>query len=88
MFVSMHVTFREPEPFYGEPIDLSLLFAELDHLHFMQDDHEGEKDVSRTQGDSMGTNTNDDVQVQVQPTMGTILIGSLQVHVLVRDRWP
>ena len=30
MFVSMD-TFRESEPFYGEPTDLSLLFVELDH---------------------------------------------------------
>jgi hypothetical protein len=66
MFVSMDVIFRESEPFYGEPTDLSLLFAELDHLHSMQDSHEGSRNVvSRTQGDSVGTKANNNVQVQV-----------------------
>ena len=66
-FVSMDVTFRESEPFYGESTDLSLLFGELDHLHHVQDGQEGEKDVSHNQGDSMdvGTNSDDDVKVQV-----------------------
>ena len=72
----MDVTFRESKPFYGEPTDLSLLFAELDHLHSVEDGHEGEKVVSRT-GDYVGTKTDDDVQVQVQPIVGTIQIGSL-----------
>ena len=36
----------------------------------------------------MHTNIDDDVQAQVQPTVGTIQIGSLQVPVPVRDRWP
>lgn len=45
MFVSMDVTFRESEPFYGEQTDLSLLFAQLDQLHSLQDGHEGEKVV-------------------------------------------
>ena len=83
MFVSMDVTFRESEPFYGEPTDLSLLFAELDHLHSVEDGHEGEKVI---QDDYVSTNTDDNVQVQVQPTVSTIQIGSLQVP--VRDRWP
>jgi hypothetical protein len=30
-FVSMDVTFREAQPFYGEPTDLSVLFEGLDH---------------------------------------------------------
>jgi hypothetical protein len=45
--VSMDVTFRESEPFYSEPTDLSLLFTELDQLHSMEDGQEGEKAVSR-----------------------------------------
>jgi hypothetical protein len=72
MFVSMDVTFRESEPFYGEQTDLSLLFAELDQLHSVQDGHEGEKVVSHTKGDSMGTKPDGDVQVEVQPIVGTI----------------
>jgi transposase InsO family protein len=63
MFVSMDVTFRESELFYGEQTDLSLLFAELDHLHSVQDGHEGEKVVSHTKGDSVGTKLDGDVQV-------------------------
>jgi hypothetical protein len=43
MFVSMDVTFRKSRPFFGEPTDPSLLFAELDHLHSVQDDHEGRR---------------------------------------------
>src|SRR5664279_3304160 len=83
-FVSMDVTFRESEPFYGEPTDLNLLFAELDHPHSVKDGHEGEKAVSHTD-DSVGTNADDDVQPQVRPIVGTIQIGSLQVP--VQDRW-
>jgi hypothetical protein len=48
MFISMDITFRESEPYYGEPTDQSLLFAKLDHLHSMQDGHEGKKAVSHT----------------------------------------
>jgi hypothetical protein len=47
MFVSMDVTFREPEKFCGKPTDLSLLFTELDQLHSVEDGHEGEKAMSR-----------------------------------------
>ena len=65
-FVSMDVTFRESEPFYGEPTDLSLLFVELDHLHPVHDGQEGEKDVSHTHGDSVDINADNDVQAQVQ----------------------
>ena len=78
MFVSMDVIFRESEPFYGELTDLSLLFVELDELHSVEDGHGTEKVI---QGDSMSTNTDDSVQVQVQPTMGIIQFGSLQVPV-------
>ncbi|KAK1609157.1 hypothetical protein QYE76_032830 [Lolium multiflorum] len=90
MFVSMDVTFRESEPFYGQQTDLSLLFAELDQLHSLQDGHEGEKVVSHTKG-SVGTKPDGDVQVQVQPVqpvVGTIPLDSPQIHVPVRDRWP
>ena len=92
----MDVTFRESEPFYGEPTDLSLLFSDLDHLHSVTDGHEGEKDVSRAraQGASVGTNTNED---QNQPIVGTMQVGSLQlplpvrdspqIQIPVRDRW-
>ena len=85
MFVSMDVTFRESEPFYGEPTDLSLLFADFDHLTQSEVGHEGEKEVSHTQGDSVSTKIDDDVQVQVQPIVSTIQIGSPQVP--TRDRW-
>jgi hypothetical protein len=78
---------RESEPFYGEPTDLSQLFAELDLIHSVKDGHEGEKAVLCTQGDSVGTNTDNDVQVQVQqPIVGKIQAGSLQVP--VQNRWP
>ena len=74
----MDVTFRESEPFYGEPTDLSVLFQELDHFHSVQDGQEGEKAVSHTHADSVGTNIDDDdVQVQVQPIVGTISVGTL-----------
>jgi hypothetical protein len=57
----MDVTFREYEPFYGEPTDLSLLFTELDQLQCADDGHEGEKVVSHPYGaDSVGTNTDDE----------------------------
>ena len=72
----MDVTFRESEPFYGEPTDLKLLFAELDHLHPVQDGQVGEKDASHTHSDSVGINTDNDVQVQVQPIVGTIPVGN------------
>jgi hypothetical protein len=49
MFVSMDVTFRESEPFYGEPTDLSMFFTKLDQLHSVEDGHEGEKAVSHPQ---------------------------------------
>ena len=66
--------------------DLSLLFADLDHLARSEVGHEGEKEVSHAQGDSMGTKIDDDVQVQVQPLVGTIQISSTQVP--TKDRWP
>ncbi|VAH22706.1 unnamed protein product [Triticum turgidum subsp. durum] len=45
-FVSMDVTFRESEPFYGEKTDLSTLFEELDHSQSMQGGQEGECNLS------------------------------------------
>jgi hypothetical protein len=75
MFVSLDVTFKESEPFYGEQTNLSLLFAKLDQLHSLQDGHEGEKVVSHTKG-SVGTKPDGDVQVQVQPVVGTIPLDS------------
>jgi hypothetical protein len=45
MFVSMDVTFRESEPFYGEKIDLSMLFEGLDHLSPTTDGRDGESIV-------------------------------------------
>ena len=93
-FVSMDVTFRESEPFYGEPTDLSLLFSDLDHLHSVADGHEGEKAVlrARAQGASVGTTNNEG---QAQPIVGTMQVGSLHIpmpmqdspQVPVRDRW-
>ncbi|XP_048527792.1 uncharacterized protein LOC125507164 [Triticum urartu] len=82
----MDVTFRESEPFYGEPSDLSLLFAELDHLHPVHDGQEGEKDVSHTHGDSVDINADNDVHAQVQPIVGTIPVSTItdddvQAHV-------
>jgi hypothetical protein len=55
------------------------LFAKFDQIHSVKDGHAGEKALLRTQGDSVGTNTdNDDVQVQAQqPIVGTIQAGSL-----------
>ena len=83
----MDVTFRESEPFYGEPTDLSLLFSDLNHLHSVADGHEGEKAVS-----SVGTTNNEG---QARPIVGTMQVGSLQIpmpvqdspQVPVRDRW-
>lgn len=54
----------------------------------MQDGHEGEKVVSHTKGDSMGTKPDGDVQVQVQPIVGTIPLDSPQIPAPVQDRWP
>lgn len=42
-FVSMDVTFRESEPYYGEKTDLSVLFEGLDQLQPIQHGQEGEK---------------------------------------------
>ena len=47
-FVSMDVTFRESEPFYGEQTDLSMLFEGLDHLSSSTDGQEGESTVIPT----------------------------------------
>jgi hypothetical protein len=46
LFVSMDVTFRDSEPFYGEKIDLSSLFSELDSPTIVGDCQEGEKEAS------------------------------------------
>mgnify|MGYP006961253057 CR=1 FL=1 len=40
--MSMDVTFRESEPFYGEKIDLSGLFESLDHTQSTVIGQEGE----------------------------------------------
>jgi hypothetical protein len=88
MFVSIDVTFRESEPFYGESTDLSLLFTELDQLHSVEDGHEREKVVSHPQqADSVGINTDNGIQDQL--IVSTIQNGSLQIPIEpVRDRWP
>ena len=65
-FVRVDVTFRS----LNQLTDLSLLFAELHHLHSVKDGQVREQAASHTQGDSVGTNTDDDVQVQVQPIVG------------------
>ena len=44
-FVSMDVTFRESEPFYGEKTDLSMLFEELDQQKNIEVGQEGEKSI-------------------------------------------
>ena len=41
-FVSMDVTFRESEPLYGEKIDLSMLFEDLDPPKSIEDGQKGE----------------------------------------------
>jgi len=46
MFVSMDVTFRESEPFYGEKTDLNMLFEGLDHPSPTTDGQEGESKVT------------------------------------------
>ncbi|WVZ85689.1 hypothetical protein U9M48_032584 [Paspalum notatum var. saurae] len=45
LFVSMDVTFRESEPFYGEKTDLSSLFSDLDYDITGGDCQEGEKEA-------------------------------------------
>ena len=46
LFVSMDVTFRESEPFYGEKTDLSSLFSSLDSPIIDSDHHEKESEAS------------------------------------------
>jgi len=48
LFVSMDVTFRESEPFYGEKTDLSTLFFDLDSPSMDGDCREGENETSVT----------------------------------------
>jgi hypothetical protein len=43
--MTMDVTFCESEPFYGEKIDLSMLFEGLDHLSPTTDGRDGESIV-------------------------------------------
>ena len=50
-FVSMDVTFRESEPFYGGESDLSGLFQGLDHPG---DAQEGEKQIGNQQQQQQG----------------------------------
>jgi hypothetical protein len=44
-FVSMDVTFRESEPFYGENTDISMLFEELNQQKNNEVGQEGEKSI-------------------------------------------
>ena len=44
--MSMDVTFRESEPFYGEKTDLSSLFSSLDSPIIGSDDQERESEAS------------------------------------------
>jgi len=46
LFVSIDVTFRESEPFYGEKTDLSSLFSSLDSPIIDSDHHEKESEAS------------------------------------------
>ena len=48
LFVSMDVTFRESEPYYGEKTNLSSLF-ELDGQSTSEDGHKGENDIDMPQ---------------------------------------
>lgn len=82
----MDVTFRESKPFYGEPTDLSLSFAELDHLHFVKDGQKVEQVVS--QGYFVGTKSDDDVQVQFQLIVGTNPVGTLANDDVQVQVWP
>ena len=50
LFVSMDVTFRESEPFYGEKTDLSSLFSSLDSNITTSDDQEEESEDSTMRG--------------------------------------
>ncbi|KAK1609557.1 hypothetical protein QYE76_033230 [Lolium multiflorum] len=69
-FVSMDVTFRESEPFYGEQTDLSILFEGLDHLSQLSDDQEGEN----TNGTTVTPAENSDATTKGQPS--PLVIGS------------
>jgi len=48
LFVSMDVTFRESEPYYGEKTNLSSLF-ELDGQSISEDGQKGENDIDMPQ---------------------------------------
>ena len=65
-FVSMDVTFRESEPFYGGESDLSGLFQGLDHLG---DAQEGEKQIGNQQQQQQG---GDQIQLQQIPFVAEI----------------
>jgi hypothetical protein len=62
-FVSMDVTFRESEPFYGEKTDLSILFEDLDHFPAHGTGQEGESELM--QGETIS-------EPQPQPIVGLI----------------
>ncbi|XP_044318516.1 uncharacterized protein [Triticum aestivum] len=61
----------------GINVGVPLKNAELDHLHPVHDGQEGEKDVSHTHGDPVDINTDNDVQAQVQPIVGTIPVSTI-----------
>ena len=63
--MSMDVTFRESEPFYGEKTDLSMLFEKLDHLRPTGIGQEGEK-MGTSTTESIHSNQIDSVDESVQ----------------------
>ena len=73
-FVSMDVTFRESEPFYGDQTDLSVLFKDLDHLSC--NGHEGESSGVGTVFGQQPT------LVQQQPIVGAGAVSVQQQHIV------
>ena len=73
-FVSMDVTFRESEPYYGEKTDLSVLFEDLDHPLSSQVGQEGE---------------NEQVAPRVVHPASSIIVGTIPIAVEEQGRrWP
>ena len=73
-FVSMDVTFRESEPYYGEKTDLNVLFEGLDHPLSSQVGQEGE---------------NEQVAPRVVHPASSIIVGTIPIAVEEQGRrWP
>lgn len=76
-FVSMDVTFREAEPFYGEKTDLSALFEDLDPSKCIEDCQEGENTSNAREEEQQRT-----------PIVGSIPVDVEEIELPNAERWP